>query len=244
MPTSSFTGGLLSPGWTRGYSTPGEASSALAAAGVLAPQGHDRRARARDQPLFLVDDVALDETDGSAALHDPPRGDERAGPDGLQEVDLELEGGERLTLVEGRGPRHAHRRVRDVAEDAAMERAHRIRVALPRLELDHGVTGLDGGQLEADERGDRRRRKLATLYLAYEVEHRGHRSIPPHPPRAPGDRDGDRDPEERERQRHHGKERREPATKPVQCREAARRGDDQARQAGEDRPEEPARPLR
>src|SRR5213076_355394 len=69
-------------------------------------------------------------------------------------------------------------------------------------------------------------------------------SVPPYGPRPAGRRDRDRGPEQRERQRHHDEERREPAPEPVQGREAAGRGDDQPRQAGEDRPEEPARPLR
>src|SRR5947207_1307311 len=122
-----------------------------AAGGLGAPQRHHGGAGPGDEPLLLVHDLALDEPDRAAALHDAPGGRELPRPDGLQEVDLELQRGERLALGEPRRPGHTHRRVGDVAEDAAVDGAHRVRVALRRLELDDGRAGLDGPQREADQ---------------------------------------------------------------------------------------------
>ena len=55
--------------------------------------------------------------------------DEAARPERAQEVDLQLERRERLAGLERR-ERHPHRRVGEVAEDPAVDRAHRVRVAL------------------------------------------------------------------------------------------------------------------
>src|SRR5713226_7957606 len=149
----------------------------LAAGGLGAPEGQHGRARPGHEPLLRVHDVALDEADRPAALHDASGGGEPSRPDGLEEVDLELERRERLALVERGRPGHPHRRVRDVAEDAAVERAHRVRVALRRLERDDRPARLDGDERESDERGDGRRRQLSALHHADRVEHPGHRSL-------------------------------------------------------------------
>src|SRR5438477_9283298 len=73
-----------------------------ASGGLGAPQRHDGGAGPGDEPPLLVHDVALDEPDRAAALHDAPGGRELPRPDGLQEVDLELQRGERLALGEPR----------------------------------------------------------------------------------------------------------------------------------------------
>ena len=64
------------------------------------------------------------------ALDDLAARDQLPGPERAQEVDLQLERRERLARLERREERHPHRRVGEVAEDAAVERAHRVRVAL------------------------------------------------------------------------------------------------------------------
>ena len=100
---------------------------------------------------------------------------QRSRPHRLQEVDLELERRERLALVERAGPGHAHRRVRDVA------RARR-RAACP-----WGWPGArrpsarscaspspDGGEGEAEQGGDGRRRRLAAQDHPGALEHGGH----------------------------------------------------------------------
>src|SRR6266852_2333287 len=96
-------------------------------------------------------------------LHDPPNGDERAGPDRLQEVDLELERGEGLALLEGQAVGHAHRGIGDVAEDTAVQGSHRVGVARLGRELDDGAAGLDGGQGESDQSRDGRRGDLPSV---------------------------------------------------------------------------------
>ena len=45
---------------------------------------------------------------------------------------MELERGERLPLVEGRGQGDPHRRVREIAQDPSMEGPHRVRVTAIR----------------------------------------------------------------------------------------------------------------
>src|SRR4051812_48101487 len=84
--------------------------------------GHER-----DQRSLLVLDLALEEGGGAPALLDLAARREAALPDGLEEIDLELEGGERFPLLQGGVERAPHRQIRQVAEDAPVERTHRIR---------------------------------------------------------------------------------------------------------------------
>src|SRR5439155_3371261 len=145
MPMSSFTG-VSSPGYARAYLTRAARSStaSLAAARLLAPERHDRRAGPRHEPPLLIHDVALDQPDRPPALHDAARGRELPRPHGSYEIDLQLERRERLARVERRRPGHPHRRVGDVTEHPAVNRPHRVGVALGRFELDDCGAWLDG----------------------------------------------------------------------------------------------------
>jgi len=67
--------------------------------------------------------AAVDQSYAATALHDVTGGGEPAGPDGLEEVDLELEGGEGLVLVRGTRRRPCPCGVGQVAEDTAVHRA-------------------------------------------------------------------------------------------------------------------------
>jgi hypothetical protein len=76
--------------------------------------------------------------------------------------------------LQRRGEGAAHGRVREVAEDAAVQRAHRVRVALLRLHLEDRALAVDLDQPEADEPRDRRRALLAVDHRAHDVEVRLH----------------------------------------------------------------------
>src|SRR5438309_8995146 len=99
-------------------------------------ESHACAHRARDQSALRVGHVALRQPDRPAGLHHARGGGEYAGAERPQEVDLELERGEGFALAEGRGVGDAHRRVGDVAEDATVKGAHRIRVLRARVELE------------------------------------------------------------------------------------------------------------
>src|SRR5215468_6818664 len=112
-------------------------SIALPTFGLGAAQGHAGARGARHQAAVLVDHIALDEPDRVAAFHQAAGGDEPPGADGFEEVDLQLEGGEGLVAIQRGGVGHPHGGVGDVAQDAAMQRAHRVPVLGPGLERDH-----------------------------------------------------------------------------------------------------------
>src|SRR3990172_11812298 len=121
---------------TRSAPSPYPTSPAeLAPRALLAPQRHAGARGASDQSVFLIVDVALDEPHRAPALDEAPRGRDPAGPDRFQEIDLELQRGECLALVERRGVRHAHAGVGQVAEDPAVDRAHGIGVLGSHLHL-------------------------------------------------------------------------------------------------------------
>ncbi len=54
-----------------------------------------------------------------------------------------------------------------------MERAHRVGVTLGGLELNDGLTGLDGSEFESYQSRDRRGRKPATLRFLESIEYPG-----------------------------------------------------------------------
>src|SRR5262249_29255998 len=103
---------------------------------------------------LLVEDVALDEPDGASGLDHAAERAELPPHDGLHEVDLELERREALAELELARVGDAHRRVGDVAEDAAVERAHRVPVSLIGLEADLARAPFDPVDSEPDELAD------------------------------------------------------------------------------------------
>src|SRR4030095_14765282 len=74
----------------------------LAASRRLAPQRQERAAGACHQTLLVVHHVALREPHRPPALHQAPGGNEPPRPHGFEEVDLELERGEGLALLQRR----------------------------------------------------------------------------------------------------------------------------------------------
>src|SRR5260221_155315 len=121
-------------------------TSASASARRPAPRAR-ATAEATPPPIPPADIVCISMTSGNT-IQTP------ASADRLEEVDLELEGGERLALVEARRVGHAHGRVRDVAEHAAVQRAHRVQMPGPRVERDDRAPGVHEGEGEADQGRD------------------------------------------------------------------------------------------
>src|SRR5215210_7288478 len=121
-----------------------------APARCVASKRHAGARRARYQPALLVEHVALGHRDAAAALDDAAVRDQPPGPERAQEVDLQLERGERLSRLEGREVRRAHGGVGEVAEDAAVDRAHRVRVPLLRDELHLRLAAIHPDELESD----------------------------------------------------------------------------------------------
>src|SRR5438876_3251323 len=150
--------------------------------GRLTPERHAGARGVRHQPVLRVAHVALHEADGAAGGDHAPLGAQLARPHGLREIDLELERRERLALAEKGRVGHAHGGVGDVGQHAAVQRAHRVGVALGGLELDQRAAGLDGGEAEADERRDPWRRRLAARQLLDQVEHLRHEASRQPPP--------------------------------------------------------------
>src|SRR6266850_2754845 len=91
---------------------------------LFAGQGQTSAARASDEASGLIHDVAFDETHGLAALDEVPLGTESGLPDRFEEVDLELERGEALSLFQRRRVGDAHRGICDVAKNPAVKRSH------------------------------------------------------------------------------------------------------------------------
>src|SRR6185295_6263000 len=128
--------------------------AASAALGGLAAEDHAGAVELGDEAAGVVGDVALEEAEGAGALDEVGGGGEVSGPDRLEELAGESEGGEGLVVLEGGGEGGAHRGVGEVAEDAAVEGAHGVGVALGGVELDDGAAEIDVLDDEADEPGD------------------------------------------------------------------------------------------
>src|SRR6266849_2717177 len=138
----------------------------LPVARLIAAQRQAGAGRLRDQPASVVGHRAFGEADGLPALDDDAVGDEMRLFDGSEKVDLELQRREALALFERRGVRHAHRRVGDVAEDPAVQRAHRVGMPAVGVERELRAPCFDGHESKSNQRPDGRRRQLAGDHLS------------------------------------------------------------------------------
>src|SRR5438445_1254514 len=126
-----------------------------AALRLRASQRHARAGGARDQSTLRVRDVAFDQSDRASALDNVGSCGQARVPDRAEEVDLQLERGERLLLLERAGVGKPHRGIGQVTQDAAVDGAHRIGVAFQvRFELEYGATRLDTEGTETDQLRD------------------------------------------------------------------------------------------
>jgi hypothetical protein len=94
--------------------------------------------------------------------------------DGAEEIDLQLDGRERLALSQRGGVGVPHRRISQVAVGAAVQRPHRVVVALVGLHLKDRMAGFDGLQAESEQAGDRRQGCFAPQHFLTLLEHGGH----------------------------------------------------------------------
>src|SRR5438067_11569326 len=109
-----------------------------AALRLRASQRHARAGGARYQSTFRVRDVAFDQSDRASALDNVGRCRQARVPDRAEEIDLQLECGERLVMLERSGVGKPHRGIGQVTQDAAVNSAHRIGVPLQvRLEFEY-----------------------------------------------------------------------------------------------------------
>src|SRR5262245_58725270 len=114
----------------------GEAGGTLPRSRRGLPQLHAGTRRPCHQFARLVPDIAFDVAHGASGLDDPGLGGQGRLPHCPEEIDLQLDGRERLALAQRGGVGVAHRCVGQVAIDAAVEGAHRVVVALVGLHLE------------------------------------------------------------------------------------------------------------
>jgi len=137
-----------------------ERESRLASFRLLPAEDLAGAARFRHElPLRKSNDITLEIDHGLAAIHDPRPGFEQSVRHGPEVIDLEFNRGERFALLEERCAGKSHRGVSQVAENAAVQRAHRIRVFVgPRLETEDCRPFLDLDWLKTNQGGDGRRK--------------------------------------------------------------------------------------
>src|ERR671930_2312572 len=117
---------------------------------ALAGDGEAGRGGPRHQAAGGVEDVRLAEEQGPPDLDHPTDGADASLDDRAHEVDLQLDGGVRLSLGLQRQQRHAHGGVRDLGDDPSLDHAARVAVAGVGVQLDHRPAGLDLGQTRAE----------------------------------------------------------------------------------------------
>jgi hypothetical protein len=105
-------------------------SSVSAALRLRSAQGHAGAGCSRYQAALGIGHIALDQSDGASALDNVGRGREASLPDRTEEIDLEFQGGECLIRIQRAGVGETHSGIGEVAQDSAVDGAHRIRVAL------------------------------------------------------------------------------------------------------------------
>lgn len=93
-------------------------------------QSHACTRGAAYQSTLGIGQIALDQSDGASALDDIGRGRQARLPDWTEEIDLQFERGECLLVLQRAGVGETHRGVGQVAQDPAVDSAHRIGVAL------------------------------------------------------------------------------------------------------------------
>jgi hypothetical protein len=106
----------------------GELLKPLSPHGHIGPKDHAGGSRLRNYSSILVGNRALGITDRSASLQHRAFGPKLRMRDGAKEVYLQFDRRERFALPQGACKSDSHSRVRNVAEDPAVKRAHGIGV--------------------------------------------------------------------------------------------------------------------
>src|SRR5258708_475300 len=101
-------------------------------------------------PVFILH-VTLDIPSGFAALDHPRFSAKLRLPDRTEEVDVQIHGRERLVLAERAGKGQAHGRIRQIAQNTAVQGSHGIGVLGPRLKRSDRPAFADFADREADQ---------------------------------------------------------------------------------------------
>ncbi len=96
---------------------------------------------------------------------------------GLRKL-IQLQRGERLALLQRGGERDAHRSVGDVAQDAAVQRAHRVGVPLISVELEARLPLGHLQQPHPQQLANERRRHFASRHPLHHFQHLRHGGSP------------------------------------------------------------------
>src|SRR5579859_3763234 len=110
-----------------------------AAGGLVTAQDQAGGVGFGDQLAVFVGDFTFDVADGAAALNDAAFGAQFGDAHGAKEIDFEFYGGERLAGSKGAGEGNAHGGVGNVAQDAAVDGAHRIEMFFAGFEKHDGA---------------------------------------------------------------------------------------------------------
>src|SRR3954454_16393695 len=137
------------------------ARAALPALRLFALQREAGAGRLRDQPSLIVGDRALGDADGASTLEDAADRNEVRCANRPDEIDFQFQRRKTFALLEHRRVCRPHGDIGDVAEDAAVQRSHRVVMPRVGIELEARLARLDRGHAEADQRSNRRRWKLA-----------------------------------------------------------------------------------
>src|ERR1700723_3834677 len=140
-----------------------ESPNRSAPGGLLTAEDHAGRGTAGDQRAGFVFDIAFDHADRLAAFYDFGGSQKLFLKDWPEEINLQFEGSEGFAIFEAGGESHAHGEVGDVAEHAAVQRAHGIGVFFAGLKFegDFAIFKVESYGTEADQLGNGRRRKLS-----------------------------------------------------------------------------------
>src|SRR4029077_746388 len=133
------------------------------------------------QAALFVHDVRLAEQESVLHVNDPADSAKTSRDHRADEIDLQLDGGVPETVfLEGR-QRHAHRRVRDLRDDAALHHTASVPVLRAGLELEHDAARLGFGDARAERPHPAVRRCRQQLFRAPEVLHPYFRDPRPRP---------------------------------------------------------------
>src|SRR5882724_436042 len=127
----------------------------LPASGLFAAQHQASGVGFRNQLSLAVRNVAFHVANRPSALDHPSLSTQRRLPHRPKKIDLEFHGCERFARSECAGKGNPHRGIRDIAQDSAVHRSHRIGVLRAGLQCDDGAPGSRFRNFKADQFRDR-----------------------------------------------------------------------------------------
>jgi hypothetical protein len=141
---------------------------------LLSSQNHASAICARHKAPALISHIAFNQAYDAPPLDDAACGFQPGFPDRLEEVDFEFQRREGFSFIECGYESYAHRGVRDITENSAVERAHRISVGLTGFEFDDRLAMLNRHETKTYQLRNRRGHRFADHPLLYQINHLGH----------------------------------------------------------------------